>query len=187
MTRSLATILTGAAVVLALAACMENEREGPSLAAKAAAENAGGSPDTPAQAAFVPAAATTSPTSTKNSEQAFNDECGACHLAFPPQFLPPRSWQAIMAGLDSHFGENASLDPDTTKQITDYLVADAAGPGSPILRGLDPQATPLRITETRWWRRQHHEIRPSVFERPDIKSKSNCLACHGGRGRVGDD
>jgi hypothetical protein len=78
-------------------------------------------------------------------------------------------------------------DPDTAKQITDYLVANAAEPGSPVLRGLDLQAPPLRITETRIWQRIHHEIRPTVFDRPDIKSKSNCLACHGGGARAGGD
>jgi Dihaem cytochrome c len=172
VTRTFSTLLTGALAVLALAVCTENELGRLSLTAKAA-ETGGGSPG--------------ASTPTRSSEQAFNDECGACHFAFPPQFLPARSWQAIMAGLDNHFGENASLDADTAKQITDYLVANAAGPGSPVLRGLDPQETPLRITETRLWNRIHHEIRPSVYDRPDIKSKSNCLACHGGGARVGDD
>ncbi len=181
------TILTGAAAVLALAACTENDLEGPSFTARAAAETAGRPPGQPVRAAVVPAAATSSPTPTRSGEQAFNAECGACHFAFPPQFLPARSWHAIMAGLDSHFGENAALDPDTARQITEYLVANAAGPASPVLRGLDPQETPLRITETRLWGRIHHEIRASVYDRPDIKSKSNCLACHSGSARAGDD
>lgn len=184
MTRTFLILLSGTLAVLALAAWTENKLEGPLLMAKAA-EGAGGSPG--GQAAVVPAAATTSPTPSRSNAQAFNEECGACHFAFPPQFLPARSWQAIMAGLNSHFGENASLDPDTAKQIEAYLVANAAGPGSPVLRGLDPQDTPLRITETRLWNSIHHEIGASVYDRPDIKSKSNCLACHGGNGRGGDD
>jgi len=186
MTRTLAAMLTGAAVVLALATWAENERWGASLTTKAAAETLSGSPGGQEQATVVPVAATSAPP-TKSGEQAFNDECGACHMAFPPLFLPMESWQAIMAGLDNHFGENASLDPDTAKQITDYLIANAAEPGSPVLRGLDLQAPPLRITETRTWQRIHHEIRPAVFDRPDIKSKSNCLACHGGDARAGGD
>jgi Dihaem cytochrome c len=176
-----------AAAIVVLAACVENELEGPSLTDKAAAETIGGSPGGRGQAAVVPAAGTAAPITEKSGEQAFTSECGACHFAFPPQFLPVRSWQAIMAGLDSHFGENASLDPDTAKQITEYLVANAAGPGSPVLRGLDPQDTPLRITETRLWNRIHHEIRPSVYDRSDIKSKANCLACHNGSGAGHDD
>jgi hypothetical protein len=36
-------------------------------------------------------------------------ECGVCHIAYPPQMLPARSWKKIMAGLADHFGENATL------------------------------------------------------------------------------
>jgi hypothetical protein len=169
--RTLSAMLVGVAAVVALAGWTQSEIGAPLGTAKAAEATT-----------VVP-----SPTPARSDEQAFNDECGACHLAFPPQFLPARSWQAIMAGLDSHFGENASLDPDTAKQITDYLVANAAGPGSPVFRSIDPQTTPLRITETRLWKGIHNEIRASVYDRPDIKSKSNCLACHGGGARGGED
>ena len=31
-------------------------------------------------------------------------ECGACHLAFPPQMLPARSWKKLMGDLANHFG-----------------------------------------------------------------------------------
>jgi len=36
-------------------------------------------------------------------------ECGSCHMAFPPQFLPRRSWQKLVATLADHFWENADL------------------------------------------------------------------------------
>ena len=36
-------------------------------------------------------------------------ECSACHIAFPPQMLPMRSWQSLLGHLSSHFGEDASL------------------------------------------------------------------------------
>ncbi len=29
-------------------------------------------------------------------------ECGECHLAFPPQMLPARSWDKLMGDLASH-------------------------------------------------------------------------------------
>ncbi len=124
-----------------------------------------------------------------NPEQTFNTECGACHLAYPAAFLPARSWQAITGDLSNHFGEDASLDPDTTKIIADYLVANAADSafGNPrLLYGIAATDTPLRITETPWWIRRHHEVPASAFLRANIKSKSNCLACHGG-GAYSDD
>ena len=69
-------------------------------------------------------------------------ECGACHMAFPPQLLPARSWKAIMLGLSDHFGENAELAEPTRAEITAYLVAHAAdAPGTAngwlFLRGVD--------------------------------------------------
>lgn len=123
--------------------------------------------------------------------QAFESECGACHMPFPPQFLPVRSWKALMSGLTDHFGEDASLDAETTKAILQYVTANAADAGgrSPgILRGLKPGAVPLRITSLPWWQWQHSEISPRRFARADIKTKSNCLACHrnGGSAEEGE-
>jgi hypothetical protein len=111
-------------------------------------------------------------------------ECGACHMAFQPGFLPKRSWEAVMSGLKDHFGENAELDAATTQTITKYLVANAADARDPaprILRGVDAKATPLRITETPWWQRAHEkEVRPEAFLNPKVGSKANCVACHAG-------
>ncbi|MEJ2623489.1 MAG: diheme cytochrome c [Pseudolabrys sp.] len=111
-------------------------------------------------------------------------ECGACHMAFPPGLLPARSWRAIMGKLDDHFGENAALDDETAKRITDYLVANAADSGNGnrrVLRGVRTNDTPLRITELPWWVREHsREVRPGAFKDPRVKSKANCGACHRG-------
>ncbi len=138
-----------------------------------------------AQAAPATTATPTPPT----PEETFNTECSACHMPYPAQFLPARSWQAITGDLANHFGEDASLDPATTKVITDYLVANAADSrnGNPrLLRGISATDTPLRITETRWWIRSHGEVSASQFAQPNVKSKSNCIACHR-NGNYSDD
>ena len=120
-------------------------------------------------------------------------ECSACHMAYPAGLLPARSWQAVMAGLKDHFGENASLDAATAKEITNYLVANAAdarGRRSRVLRGLGPGEAPLRISETPWWIGKHRgEVRPGAFEDTRVGSKANCVACHRGavRGVFEDD
>src|SRR4030065_1283786 len=49
------------------------------------------------------------------------EECGSCHLAYPPQLLTAENWQQMMGGLDKHFGANAILDSKTTKEILDFL------------------------------------------------------------------
>jgi len=189
VTRRLLACLIAGAAILSIAACSESEDVAAPLAA-AVVDQTPTVPTAPAPSknqTVVAAAETPASVPPQTGAQMFNTECGACHMAFPPQFLPARSWQALMGGLSSHFGENASLDPTTEQKISEYLVANAAPPGSPVFRGLDAQAAPLRITETPLWIRIHHEVRPAVFNRPDIKSKSNCLACHGGGARVGGD
>ena len=113
-------------------------------------------------------------------------ECGACHMAFQPSMLPARSWRAVMAGLDDHFGENAVLDAATASLIEDRLVAgaaDAGGRSSEVVYGLPADAVPLRISDTPWWRGEHDEIRASAYDRPRVGSKANCVACHAAAAR----
>lgn len=43
-------------------------------------------------------------------------ECGSCHLAFAPSMLPARSWQALMGGLQNHFGDDATMRRSTLQQ-----------------------------------------------------------------------
>lgn len=97
-------------------------------------------------------------------------ECGACHMAFQPTFLPARSWQVMMAGLSDHFGDDAALPPETTARITDYLVRNAG-------RDRSGGQAPQRITELRWFAHEH-DFPARVWARPDVVTKSNCVACH---------
>lgn len=104
--------------------------------------------------------------------QKYTAECGSCHLAYPPSMLPARSWRALLGGLNEHFGQNAEIDAATSAKLSAFLVAnagrDVAGP------------TPLRITTLPWWQHEHHEVAPSVYQRPKILTPANCGACHQG-------
>jgi len=112
-------------------------------------------------------------------------ECSACHIVFPPQMLPARSWKALLGKLGSHFGEDATVaDPDR-HAIVDYLTAHAAdgsatNGGGKYLRGIAANTTPLRITATPYWLRRHDEVSPARFKSPQVKSAANCAACHKG-------
>lgn len=97
-------------------------------------------------------------------------ECGSCHMAFQPAFLPARSWQVMMDGLKDHFGDDASLPPEKVAHITDYLVANAG-------RDRTGGQAPQRITELRWFAHEH-DFPDRVWKRPDVVTKSNCIACH---------
>ncbi|NQV99407.1 MAG: cytochrome C, partial [Rhodospirillales bacterium] len=47
-------------------------------------------------------------------------ECGACHMAFQPAFLPAKSWDKMLGELSNHFGEDASLPADQVSAIRAY-------------------------------------------------------------------
>jgi len=137
----------------------------------------------------LPAAAqTANQTPAANPGAKWKAECSSCHMAYPPGYLPERSWRKLMSGLDKHFGENAGLDAVTTREITDYLVSNSAEKSSDrragrFLGSLAANAIPLRITETPYFRRKHDEVRPEVWKRPKVGSPANCIACHVGAER----
>ncbi|MBI3478956.1 MAG: diheme cytochrome c [Nitrosomonadales bacterium] len=105
----------------------------------------------------------------------WKQECSNCHIAYVPGLLPAESWRKLMAGLDKHFGSDATLDASDAKEITAYLVDNASN------RWRAPTA-PLRITESAWFKSKHdsHEISPAVWKNPRVKSPANCQACHSG-------
>jgi len=71
-------------------------------------------------------------------------ECSDCHQAYDAGLMPQGAWIQLMGDLSNHFGEDASLDPQTQDHITQYMVKNAAsGTG------------PIRITEQRWFKGEH--------------------------------
>ena len=110
-------------------------------------------------------------------------ECGTCHMVFPAHYLPTRSWQKLMAGLGDHFGVDASVDEATAKTILDWLTAHAAD-RSPekrakkINRSIPQDETPLRISDTKWFIKEHDEVSQEVWKRKSIGYAANCVACH---------
>ena len=103
----------------------------------------------------------------------FQQECSDCHIAYAPGLLPAESWRKMMAGLDKHFGSDASLDAGDNKEISAFLVNNASNRWS-------ASTAPLRISEAAWFKRKHddHEINPNVWKNPKVKSPANCGACH---------
>lgn len=109
------------------------------------------------------------------SDPAWLEECGACHIAYPPRFLPAESWREIMIGLDDHFGSDASLDARTAGEISAFLELNARR------KKTTPDASgkyPLRITESRWFMREHARAASRVKDDPKLRNLANCGACH---------
>lgn len=108
----------------------------------------------------------------------YASECGSCHMAYPPELLPARSWDALLGGLDDHFGQNAELDEATRAKLADFLRKGSADAGAG--RRASRATPPLRITELPWWRHEHDELSPRVYQRKSVGSPANCPACHRG-------
>ena len=115
---------------------------------------------------------------------AYTAECASCHTAYPPGMLPARSWQRIMAGLDRHYGTDASLDAATVQQIGSWLQTHAG-----TYKRVAEEPPQDRITRSAWFVRKHDDIEPAVWKLPSVKSPANCAACHTGadQGQFDDD
>ena len=110
-------------------------------------------------------------------------ECGSCHMVYPPGLLPARSWVKMMGGLKNHFGENATLDKETADKIEKFLTENAADRSAlrrsqKIAKSIPTSESPLRITETLYFKRQHHEVGSKIWVRKAIGSPANCASCH---------
>lgn len=103
---------------------------------------------------------------------AYKAECASCHVAYPPALLGAESWRRLMAGLDRHFGSDASLDAKAHEEISRYLAANAGR------RDMPPGEEP-RITTTRWFHKEHdREVPAALWKSAAVKSAANCGACH---------
>ncbi len=125
----------------------------------------------------------------------YKDECSACHFAYPPGFLPERSWVKIMGSLEDHFGDDARLDEPTRTSIENYLRGHAANHAPnrfsrSFMRSIGPNNTPMRISETPYFMHKHRELPARlVANNPKVRSFSNCASCHTGaeRGSFNED
>lgn len=111
-------------------------------------------------------------------DETYRQECGECHVAYPPALLPADTWRQVMRQLDRHYGVDASLEDATAARITKWLEANAGSKAK-----LAGAGDPPRLTQTVWFRHEHDEA-PSGARR-NAGSMARCDACH--RGAAGGD
>jgi hypothetical protein len=111
----------------------------------------------------------------RDAPPAYAAECGACHTAYAPGLLPAASWRRIMAGLERHYGSDASLEAADRERIAAWLQAHA-GTG----RRAAEAPPEDRITQSAWFRREHRRIDAAVWAHPAVGSAAQCAACHRG-------
>lgn len=103
----------------------------------------------------------------------YQQECGACHVAYPPGMLPSASWQRVMANLPRHYGTDASLDAATVRELSTWLNTHAG-----TWKRVSEAPPEDRVTRSAWFVREHREVASATWKLPAVKSPSNCAACH---------
>lgn len=119
-----------------------------------------------------PALADRMPLST-DTPPAYREECGSCHLAYPPALLAAGDWQGLLRGLKSHFGSDAAVNPEIGQKLASFLAANAGNDTR-----LDAAGDPPRITQTARFTRKHRKIAERFWRDPRVRSAANCEACH---------
>lgn len=113
----------------------------------------------------------------------WEEECGACHLAYHPSLLPAQGWRAMFAQQQDHFGEPLGLDGATVDTLLGFATANSAEQGASeaaVRIAATTEALPesLRITGLAYWRMQHADIDDAVWKTAPVHGKSDCGACH---------
>ncbi len=123
--------------------------------------------------------------STSAEKALYMKECTSCHFGYQPQLLPKRSWVKMMGELENHFGSDASLEETDRLSIEKYLVQNAGDMPTvsykhfkKINRSIAPDEAPQRISDTRYFIKEHRGIAQRLIEQKEVKSISNCKACH---------
>jgi cytochrome b len=110
---------------------------------------------------------------------AWNKECSGCHLDYHPSILPARSWNKLLDDQHAHFGEDLDLDQDTIGALRQYALKNAAESHATTLAwkvdSTAAQATPLRVTETEYWKHRHAELSDADWNR---NKRFACDGCH---------
>lgn len=119
------------------------------------------------------------PVQPRTNLPSYKQECAACHMAYPPGFLPAESWRKMVNTLPKHYGVDASIDdPVLLKEISGWLQSNAG-----TYKRAGEITASNRMTDTAWFARKHREVADDVWKRVAIKSASNCIACHSGAER----
>jgi cytochrome b len=113
----------------------------------------------------------------------WQESCSECHLAYHPATMPQRSWERIFAEQEEHFDEDLALDEADVTALLSYARANSAEQidremSWRTVHSLNGDETPLRITETKFWKQTHSEIDEALWRHDRVNGKLNCAACH---------
>lgn len=119
---------------------------------------------------------------------AFAKECSECHNLFSPTFMTKKMWEVALSNPKNHFDKDLSKDVPNFVSIKKYILKNSAETSkSEISLGVIESTrgkNKYRITKTKFWKNLHAEIPRNAYKKEEIKSKSNCIACHKNFGKT---
>jgi hypothetical protein len=112
--------------------------------------------------------------------------CTECHFVYQADFLPERSWKKMFEPqeLKNHFGKEVNLSNDLKEKFLTYYSQNSCDKEDTkgrrkISKSIDPETTPLRISEVPYIESKHEDLKKEMFvENEKVKSRANCSACH---------
>lgn len=113
----------------------------------------------------------------------YKKECGACHFDYPAGLLPSSSWNKMMGNLENHFGDDATLDDENYKIISNYLNQNSAEKNMSYKRSKKivnslGNRTSDTISKTPYIEKKHRDIKENLITQKEVKGLFNCTACH---------
>lgn len=113
----------------------------------------------------------------------WQESCSECHLAYHPSTLPTRSWERLFSEQENHFDEDLVLDEEDVTLLLSYARANSAEQieremSWRMVHSLDASQTPLRITETEYWKQTHAELDEEIWKHEKVNGRLNCASCH---------
>jgi len=118
------------------------------------------------------------------NNQLYIKECGSCHFAYQAGLLPANAWNKMMANLENHFGDDASLSAENFQTLSKYLNDNSAEKNmqykrsNRIVSSISAGQIPDSISTTPYMIKKHKDIRKNLITQPDVKGLFNCIACH---------
>jgi cytochrome c553 len=97
----------------------------------------------------------------------YAQECGRCHVAYPPQLLTVNGWRDQISGLNDHYGVDARIAVPASRTILSYLVNNAAWQDE-----FAPANSAARLTATQWFLKTH------ASNPVKDKNLTDCSRCH---------
>jgi hypothetical protein len=119
-----------------------------------------------------------------NTSATYEKECGGCHFAYQPQWLPERSWRKLVGSLGQHFGDNAEIKGGARDAVLEYLVNNSADHvdtwrSREVLEAIPRGETPTSITRVLYVGGIHGGfLDPNFKGTPQVKTLSQCPVCH---------